>query len=167
MSTSFTINNDIVIRRDSADIDVGNERTSDGLCAIWWPLERWRSLTSHSARIMRRAAIGEPPDEKPKSKTFTRRNRSSSESNETFWHRLGFENLARSDCYRSGIGADRGPRNKEAEAGDLIVHHEEFKVIDLDAIWTDEIYPLIGKDLSFAGIWVNVLGEYLGASGSL
>jgi hypothetical protein len=47
------------------------------------------------------------------------------------------------------------------------MNHEEFKVIDLDAIWTDEIYPLIGKDLSFADIWANVLGEYLGASGSL
>jgi hypothetical protein len=47
------------------------------------------------------------------------------------------------------------------------MNHEEFKVIDLDAIWTDEIYPLIGKDLSFADIWANVLEEYLGASGSL
>jgi hypothetical protein len=47
------------------------------------------------------------------------------------------------------------------------MNHEEFKVIDLDAIWTDEIYPLIRDDQLFADLWANVLGEYLGASGSL
>ena len=40
------------------------------------------------------------------------------------------------------------------------MNHEEFEVIDLDAIWTEEIYPLIAKDQSFADIWANVLGEY-------
>ena len=37
------------------------------------------------------------------------------------------------------------------------MNYEEFKVIDLDAIWADEIYPLIRKDQLFADLWANVL----------
>jgi hypothetical protein len=115
--------------------------TSGALFGNWWTLTCCASFQSHSARTMRPAAIRERRDEKPKSKTFTRRNQSSSESYETFGHRRGFENSARSDCHGSGIGTDRTRRNQKAEAGDQEMNHEEFKVIDLDAIWTDEIYP--------------------------
>jgi hypothetical protein len=39
------------------------------------------------------------------------------------------------------MGIDQAPRNQQTEAGYQVMKHEEFKVIDLDAIWTEEIYP--------------------------